>query len=141
MPIFEVALRNYLAGLGIVDSTAAVPIWYVGVMQDVKDGPDFVVAILPEPGQAPVNILGERPGFSVRVRHRLAIEANETIRKVFLALQEFSTPDLASSGIGVARITASQGPVQIGRDDGPGNGRWIVQQSFQAIVPRYDPYP
>lgn len=145
--MLAVALRNYLAGLGLTDSAAAQPTWYVGTMQDQRStvtgehGADFAVAVIPEPGAAPVNILGERPGIAIRVRHPLANEANLFIRKVFLKLQEFSSPNLAGSGIGVARITASQGPVQLGRDDGPGQGRWIVQQSYEVIVPRYDPYP
>lgn len=134
---FDEALRDHLAGLGLLDDNALAPTWYWGIMQDQKDGPDFAVAVIPEAGLSPTNVVGERPGITIRVRHPLGDQAQKFMRKVFKTLQEFSSPNLAGSGVGVARIFASQGPVQLGRDDGPGLGRWIVQQTFQAIVATY----
>lgn len=135
--MFEEALKDHLEGLGLVDSDSAEPDWFVGMMQD-GDGSDFAVAVLPEAGTAPTRTLGDFPSITIRVRHPKGQEANEFLRQVYLELQEFSSTDLAGSGIGLARIRASQGPVQIGRDGGDeGMGRWIVQQTFAAIVPRY----
>lgn len=136
MPLFEQALKDYLKTLDLKDSDNVEPKWYTGFMPD--DGasvPDFAAAVIPEAGGEPTHVIGEFPVVTIRVRHPKAREANLFIRKVYNALQEFSSTDLAGSGIGLARIRATQGPVQIGRDDDGKQGRWIVQQTFGAIVP------
>lgn len=136
--LFEVALTSYLAARGLTDEDALAPGWYTGLLPDRDPAvPDFAVCVIPEAGLQPTNVLGTKPQVTVRVRHPSARKANLFLLKVFRELQEFSSPNLAGSGVGVARIFAAQGPVQIGRDDGPGQGRWIVQQTFQAIVASY----
>ena len=132
--LFEEALKDYLEGLALTDSNAQEPDWMVGIMQDGGGVSDFAVAILPEAGLEPTRTLGDFPGITIRVRHPDGHEANSFMRQIYLELQEYSTPDLAGSGIGLARIRAAQDRVQIGMDD---QRRWQVQQTFSTIVPRY----
>ncbi len=134
MAIFEKAVRDHLASLDLRDSTALAPEWQYGWLQE---SPDFAVCVLGTGGNAPRRTLAEFPSFTVRVRHPNAAEATEFLRRVFKALHEFSSPNMASSGVGVARIRATQGPVPIGRDGTAGKGRWVVQQDFAAIAARY----
>lgn len=134
MPLFEVELKNEIEAQGFVDGDGNSPAYFVAMEEEE---PVFAVTILPEAGSAPTRTLGDFPSFSIRVRHQSGEQANLFLRQVYLFLQEFSSTGLAGGGVGVARITASQGPVQLGRDEDGGQGAWRVQQTFDAIVPRF----
>lgn len=134
MALLEVAIKDEIEAQGFTDSNAQAPSYFAGFE---PEDPDFAVTVLPEGGVAPLRTLAEFPNLTVRVRHPSGTEANEFMRLIFLHLQEFSSPNVQGSGIRVGRLTAGSSPVQLGRDENVRQGRWIVQQTFAAIVPRF----
>ena len=132
MALFEVAIKDEIEAQGFVDGAGATPTYFLGLEEAT---PDFAVTVLPESGLAPQNVVGEFPGFSVRVRHPSGQQALVFLRRVFQHLQEFQGQP---SGVPVARIMATAGPVHLGRDSDDAQGRWIVQQSFAAVLQQID---
>jgi hypothetical protein len=131
MALFEKEIKDLIAAQGFQDSSANTPSYFIAMEQ--KD-PAFAVTVIPESGNPGTKRISEFPSFSVRVRHTNAAEANLFLRRIFEFLQEYQGRLGTSPTWPVARISADATPVQIGRDRDGRQGRWRVQQTFNAIT-------
>lgn len=131
MALFEKVIKDFIQSQGFTDSFAATPVYFIAME---KPNPDFSVTIIPESAPSGTRRISEFPSFSVRVRHSKAAEANLFQRRIFELLQEFQGRLGTNPTWPVARIQANATPVQLGRDRDGRQGRWRVQQTFNAIT-------
>ena len=131
MALFENVIRDFIQAQGFTDASGATPVYFVSM---TKDQPDFTVTVLPEPGATGTKRLSEFPTFTIRVRHRNGEQASLFLRRIFELLQEFQGRLGTSPTWPVARISAEASPTQLGRDNASRQGRWLVSQTYNAIV-------
>lgn len=125
-------MLDCIAAQGFQDSAGATPAYCYGME---PGEPDFAVTLLPESGPPGTRRLSDFPTFAIRVRHADGAEATLFLRRVFEFLQELQGRIGSAPVHPVARVRADATPIHLGRDrGGVGQGRWRVQQQFNAVV-------